>query len=356
MRQACWPGLAAMETEVRRVRRLPLPGKVLGKEGDQVDASTVVARADIPGPGHIVPAAEELKVKPGGLARALAVKEGDSVETGDVLARHQAFFGLVRRHCVSPAKGRVEKICLDIGEITIREASASIKLQAGLAGKIVSVLPDGVEIKTPAALVQGIYGYGQGGWGKLRLPVKKPTETLAPGQIDEKDLGCILVAGTGVSSQALSRAKEMGVVGIITGGMLAKDLQGFGSHGDVGLALVITEGFGKIPMAAATFDLLQNLEGERGFIDFLRLGSVLRPEIIVPRHGAIRTGGTHKLAMGAWVRIIGGPWFGRIGMVTKLPVQPQRIESEAVVRVLEVELDGGKRVTVPRANVELLRI
>jgi hypothetical protein len=54
------------------------------------------------------------------------------------------------------------------------------------------------------------------------------------------------------------------------------------------------------------------------------------------------------------VRIIRQPNFGRIGKVTALPVELQDIETEAKVRVLEVELDDGRRVLLPRANVEII--
>jgi len=54
------------------------------------------------------------------------------------------------------------------------------------------------------------------------------------------------------------------------------------------------------------------------------------------------------------VRVIRNPWFGKLGKVTGLPVELQKIESEALVRVVQVGLEGGRRVTVPRANVEIL--
>jgi hypothetical protein len=37
-----------------------------------------------------------------------------------------------------------------------------------------------------------------------------------------------------------------------------------------------------------------------------------------------------------------------------LPSPLQQLESESKARVLEVELEDGKRAVIPRANVELL--
>ena len=61
-----------------------------------------------------------------------------------------------------------------------------------------------------------------------------------------------------------------------------------------------------------------------------------------------------KLEIGDVLRVIRMPYFGQIGRVSGLPAELQAVESGAVVRVLEVELDGGERVVVPRANVELI--
>jgi len=52
--------------------------------------------------------------------------------------------------------------------------------------------------------------------------------------------------------------------------------------------------------------------------------------------------------------VIREPYFGRIGRVTALPPELQKLETEAMVRVLEVEFDDGTRATIPRANVELI--
>ena len=54
------------------------------------------------------------------------------------------------------------------------------------------------------------------------------------------------------------------------------------------------------------------------------------------------------------VRIIRDPYFGGLGNISDLPVDLQRVETESLVRVLEVQLDDGRKVVVPRANVEII--
>ena len=84
---------------------------------------------------------------------------------------------------------------------------------------------------------------------------------------------------------------------------------------------------------------------------------VLRPEIIVP-HDMVEDDSAEALSQGMVpgtpIRIIRQPYFGDIGKVHSLPVELQRLESESKVRVVNIELDNGEVVTVPRANVEII--
>ncbi|HEX9742703.1 MAG TPA: hypothetical protein VGA17_07920, partial [Nitrospiraceae bacterium] len=129
----------------------------------------------------------------------------------------------------------------------------------------------------------------------------------------------------------------------------------------IGLTLILTEGFGTIPMAAKTFSLLAKYAGHKASVSGatqIRAG-VIRPEIIIPASGETQTaplptadrGG---IQVGAQVRIIRDPLFGRIGQVAALPSDLQQIETESRVRVLEVAFPDKTREIIPRANVEII--
>ena len=60
------------------------------------------------------------------------------------------------------------------------------------------------------------------------------------------------------------------------------------------------------------------------------------------------------LDIGSPVRVIRDPWFGVLGTVSSLPPEPQQLASGSKARVLEVECSDGRRLTVPRANVEIV--
>jgi hypothetical protein len=46
--------------------------------------------------------------------------------------------------------------------------------------------------------------------------------------------------------------------------------------------------------------------------------------------------------------------FGKIGEVSALPSDLQKIPTESDVRVLEVRFADGSRTVIPRANIELI--
>ncbi|NDC39005.1 MAG: hypothetical protein EBZ48_13300, partial [Proteobacteria bacterium] len=126
-------------------------------------------------------------------------------------------------------------------------------------------------------------------------------------------------------------------------------------------SVVITEGFGEIPISQRVTALFAPLAGREASLNGttqVRAGAV-RPEIIVPGvyEGAgmvANAVGARGLTVGAAVRLIRFPFFGLNGEVVELPHPLERIDTGAYARVLRVKLADGRVVTVPRANVELL--
>jgi hypothetical protein len=191
---------------------------------------------------------------------------------------------------------------------------------------------------------------------------------LTEAEITPDQRGKVVVGGALVTREALARAAQLGVGAIITGGVHALDLGEFmgGEIGagvtgaeQVGLTLIVTEGFGEIAMARRTFRLLRQCDGLLASVSGatqIRSG-VLRPEIIVPatagEHSAADNIAADGLAIGTSVRLVRAPYFGQLGTVVALPPDPCAVASGAVVRILEAELESGVRVTVPRSNVEL---
>jgi hypothetical protein len=177
--------------------------------------------------------------------------------------------------------------------------------------------------------------------------------------------------GARMTGTAKRKANAVGVAAVVSGGMDDADLRAIlgydlgvavtGSE-HIGTTLVITEGFGEIAMADRTYQLFAERAGEFAAVNGttqIRAG-VMRPEIVIPLGPAARDEPVQAKAAagllhpGTPVRIIRDPYFGLIGDVANLPSEPAVLPSGSKARVLEVRLDNGQTVTVPRANVELI--
>ena len=367
------PGLKVKRSIlVQKNRRLPIKGKVLVEVGGEVEYSTIVAQANISGDPQIVKASSIMGVDATDLFRYMLKKEGDEVSEGENIAYYSALFGLIKKQVVSPIDGYIESVSEITGQIILRGAPIPLNLNAYIPGKVSEVMPgEGVVIETNAALVQGIFGIGGENHGKIRIAVDSPEEELTDEHIHAEDRSAILVGGSLVTLDALRKASEVGVSCIMVGGVRHTDIIRFTGeeigvaitgHEDVGLTLIVTEGFGRLTMSQRTFDLLKMFEGRLASVNGatqIRAG-VLRPEIIIPHEEDLGQEEAGELASGMVpgtpVRIIRKPYFGTIGKVSSLPVELQQLKSESYVRVLDVELDDGTIVTVPRANVEIIEV
>ncbi|RLI32202.1 hypothetical protein DRO56_03925 [Candidatus Bathyarchaeota archaeon] len=368
------PGLKIKEfTIINKIRRLPIPGKVLVKEGDEVNYDTVVAETLVSGDPYVIQAAVKLGITPDALKDCMVKKVGDPVEEGEILAKYIMFFGLIKRYVRSPVKGTVESVSDVTGRIIVRGAPVPVYVDAYIPGRIIKVIPnEGVIIETQGAFIQGIFGIGGEKHGKIDVKVEKPNEVLTADKISSDDRGHILVGGCLATLDAMKKAVEVGAAGIVVGGVESEDLKDFmgteigvaiTGEEKLGITLIVTEGFGRMVMHKRTFEILKKLNGYMASINGatqIRAG-VIRPEVIIPYEGgASQESSKDELAVGmvpgTRVRIIRNPYFGFIGKVVSLPVELQEIETESKVRVLEVELENGQRVIVPRANVEIIEV
>ncbi|RKY70905.1 MAG: hypothetical protein DRP97_02890 [Candidatus Latescibacterota bacterium] len=374
MAHAYTPGLRVTEkTIIRKKRVLPIPGEVLVKEGDAVDASTVVAKTDLPGKVRTINIVNALGIIPEEIREYMLKGEGDPVEKDEPIAENKPFLKWFKTQVKSPITGTVENISEVTGQIIMRESPEPLKLLAYVDGRVIEVIGrEGVVVETVAAFVQGIFGVGGETVGPLAMAVSDPEEVLTPDRITEAHRGKIVVGGSFVESAAFGQAQKMGVRGIVVGGFHDKSLKDLLGY-DLGVAitgteqiaftLILTEGFGKIAMARKTFDLLASKEGQKTSISGatqIRAG-VIRPEIVIPdpslkAEDVATTEQWEREAMqeGDPIRVIREPYFGRIGEISALPSELQQIASGSRARVLEVAFPDGETVTVPRANVEII--
>jgi hypothetical protein len=373
MAHAYTPGLRVAEvTLLRKERRLPIQGEVLVQVGDAVKSDTVVAQTHLPGNVQLINIASKLGLPAEDLPTVMKKSAGDPLTKGEAIAETQGFFGLFRSKVEAPCDGTLESVSTVTGQIILREPPTPIQIDAYIDGKIVEVFEgEGVAVEAVGTFIQGIFGVGGEKTGEIMMAVESPDVPLDAGRLDDSMKGKVVVGGSHVTWDGLQKALDVGARGVVVGGfddpdlrkLLGKDLGvAITGHEDLATTLILTEGFGEIGMARATFDLLKSREGKKASINGatqIRAG-VIRPEIIVPIEGEkLPAGGvvgaeSTGLEIGSTIRVIREPHFGHLGVVTELPNELQEMESESMVRVLKVRFEDGGEALLPRANVEMI--
>lgn len=370
MGAAFTPGLKVTERSIiRKQRRLPLKGKVVVAKGDHVKSEQVVARTDLPGKVYPINVAGRLNCLPDDVPSLMKVTEGGSVEKGALLAESAGIFGLFKTPLPSPVTGVVESISKTTGTVMLRESPTPVEVRAYIDGRVIEVFEDeGVTVETIGVFAQGIFGLGGEVEGPVRI-VAGPAEVLSPAKFSEELRGAIAVGGKLLTLEAYERAQQCGVRAVVVGGMHYNDIKQIVGH-EIGVAItgteklpttiVVTEGFGEIAMANATHALLGRHEGKKASANGatqIRAG-VIRPEVVIPLDADTVVDKDppppQAITIGSAIRIIRAPYFGKLGKVTALPIDLARMESETLVRTLVAETDDGERMTVPRANVEMI--
>ncbi|MHC4081845.1 MAG: hypothetical protein ACYS15_03305 [Planctomycetota bacterium] len=373
MATAYTPGLTVTSRTTHQVRRLlPIPGDVLVKVGDEVGAEDVVAETFMPGDITPVNIANLLSLPPADVPECMLKTEGDRIEIDEAIARTKGIFGLLKNTCKSKVAGTVETISSITGQVMVRGEPEPVQVRAYLTGRVVEVIPDqGCVIEADVTFIQGIFGIGGETYGRIVMACASHEQELTADLIKPVMANCIIVGGARMTDEAISRARDIGAAAVVSGGMDDEDLRDFLGYDlgvaitgteDTGLTIVVTEGFGEICMAQRTFDLFASRAGADASVNGatqIRAG-VMRPEILIPitdkasAHEPTAAGEAGQLDLGRPVRIIRDPYFGLIGSVNGLPPEPRALDSGSKARVLEVKLDSGESVTIPRANVELI--
>jgi hypothetical protein len=384
--------VTAGETIARRARgaigeilsvRCPVNGTV---EFISRSSARILVREDPRSAEHvvIVAAAKDIDVWPPSLRMYMRFKEGDEVHQGSVIAaspRGLDSFDIA----YSPVAGFIEKVCTRTGTVTIIRPVKETEVDAYLPGVVTEIVPDlGVVVTSTGIVIRGVFGIGFENYGPLMVIARDASDEVDEDRITPECAGKVLVTGAYVSEKALRRAADVGVRGIISGGADSLDLVrligmeiGVGITGqeDIPLTVVLTEGFGRMSMAAPVFALLSAGAGRIVSLNGstqLRAG-VIRPEVIIADdpgqatdrgYDALGAGGDAQTASGLVegagestagrrARVVAKPYFGAWGYVEGPPEQDSTLESGITATTVVVRLDDGRAVRVAKNNIEV---
>ena len=366
------PGLKVLKnTKILKERRLPLKGSVESKVGEIVKPNDIVAKTDLPGNVQIINVANQLNIDASDINQCMIKTIGESIHKNDLIAETKGIFGFFKSSVLSPCEGTIETISDVTGQVVLREPPIPVEVDAYIEGKINEVISEeGVVIKTNGVFIQGIFGIGGESRGKIKTIVDSRESEITKEMITDEEKGKIIIGGSFISIDAYKKAIDFEVAGIVVGGFNYYDLEeilGYtlgvaitGSE-DLYTSLIVTEGYGKIQMGQQTCDLLNTYNGKLASINGatqIRAG-VIRPEIIIPldsSDASIESNDSNQsdgMTIDSLVRVIRSPNFGKIGLVKELPPELREMESETMVRVAIVHIDGN-RFEIPRSNLEVV--
>jgi len=227
-------------------------------------------------------------------------------------------------------------------------------VESPVAGTVVSLDACALDIRVDGVAIEGAMVVGEPSFGPLIIAVDSAEAELHAQGIDVRHAGAVLVAGSRVDVESLTRARAMGVRGVIAGGVIGGDVlalrasidrQEASVHASPAFALVVLDGYGKRPIPRDSWDALNLSAGET-------VGLTVTPPLVVLPRGA-----THAESEPDRVRVAAGPLLGRTGRAVELAGmrrQAAGVYQECVRVALDPLVSPGPPdlVDVPIADLE----
>jgi hypothetical protein len=226
------------------------------------------------------------------------------------------------------------------------------QLLSPLGGLVTDVRP-GAEIRIRAAgpALRGVLAAGSAARGRLELATD-PFGELRPGGIDVGRAGSILVVGSRIDAEALTRARAMGVRGIVVATLAGKELRDFQAserrqraalHAAQPFGVLALEGSIRRPIPGPVAALLESLAGSEValLVDPPALVFDLEPLDLPPLPPD-------------WVRIRSGPSAGVEGRLAGL-AGTRRFAGNVLLESAWVTIEDELPVAIPVGDLERFR-
>ncbi len=339
-------------TTIVRERVLPMPGKVNMHVNQRVNPTDVVAETNFSREHLLLDVARTFGIAVSEADKLIHVKEGDRLKQGDVVAEKP---GLIPHTIKTPKAGRV--MVAGSGQVLMEVSDTRIEVRAGMPGVVVQIIPEkGVVIRTAGALVQGVWGNGRIDNGLMVSLLEKPDDVLAAGRLDVSLRGSVILAGQVRDVETLKVAADLPVRGLILSSIPSSLIT---TAYQMRYPILVTEGFGALPMNSAAFKLLTTNNKRETTVnaDHFDRYTGVRPEVIIPLPISSEPDEPNKYEMfevGRPVRMRRPPNAGMIGTISNLPAGHSLLPSGLRAPAAEVRLENGESVFVPLVNLEVV--
>lgn len=362
----------------RVIRLLNGKGQFKVNVGQEVTPDEIIGRVDTTSGYRTLNLATELAADPREVGKYLKRTLGQKIYKGELLAYKAALFK--KRVVIAPTDGILEFLDPHTGELKISFLPKKTDLPAGVYGIVEAI--DGekgqVTIRTQVSRIHGIFGSGRLRDGMLHI-LNKRDDFIYKNMIEPKYNGFILVGGSLFFKDTLLAAVTAGVNGIITGGIDAGDYKTMASarlifpkklDTDVGISIIVCEGFGGIPIGEDIFSVFMQHEGKFVFIDgnksVVDLPSGTSSSLIRVRNTELPplqdgelsnvtqySKFPYELKIGSRVRIVGNAYSGEQG--TLIAVDNTQTLLPSKIKAYLATIEGKRRkIQVPVANIEVI--
>lgn len=358
-------------------RELPGNGKILAQVGQEVTPSDILGQTLISAGFRVLDLSHELAVSPKEAGKLMQKAKGQSIFRGEVLALKPTFLGKKKPY-LSPVDGIIESYDEKTGSLRVEYLPERRRMLSAVFGIIQKVDPKKgiVVIKTLATEILGIGGTGKIREGSLSIIGDRGSVTNLA-RIQPKFTDKIIVAGSLIYQDALRASVAIDVKGVVVGGIGASDFRSMSGGNltkvrkfatDVGISLIVTEGFGGMPIAEDIFntmikwnDKFAVLDGNRArlFLPSFEKDSMQRvrttalpssdEDLIKP----IIEAKAEELKKGQTLRVVANPYAGEEGKLVSIDSSGTLLPSGLTTYLLTIETKH-KKIKIPLPNVEII--
>jgi len=207
-----------------------------------------------------------------------------------------------------------------------------------------------IRLRTEGLALRGSFAAGAAARGRLELATD-PFGDLRPGGIDVGRTGSILVVGSRIDAEALTRARAMGVRGIVAASVAGKDLRDFQAserrqraalHPPEPFGVLALDGTLRRPIATPVAALLERLAGRE-------VALLVDPPALVFDGAGLDLPEIPP----DWVRVRSGPHLGAEGRLVEA-VGMRRFAGGVHLEAARVRLDGEPPAEIPLGDLERL--
>lgn|GEM_PF-1515860 len=379
MKHYCPKRLRVAKDVISRIyRSLKGKGQIFVSVGQELTPDEIIGEAFISSGFRTLNLASLLSVPPEKVDKYLVRKLGQKIYKDELLAFKKGGLFWGKKVVVAPTDGILDFLNPKTGELRMSFLPKKQKLASGVYG-IVELVDKNrglVLIRTQISRIYGMFGSGKPRDGTLKL-LGKREDLIVRENIDDRLNDNILVGGSLIFKDAISAAISASVEGIITGGINAKDFRGMAGgrlvfprrlENDIGVSIVVCEGFGSIPIGEDIYQILSEYEGKfvsmdgnKGLINLpsFESSSIIRVKNtnLPPfKEGVLDIdveSSEAELELGMLVRVVGNSFSGNIGKLIGLDQSETLLPSGIKTYLATIET-RRRKIKIPVANIEII--